>query len=144
MPFMPLAGRVIVVSNYKLVRKHHIYTRAEISRLFDVHPRTISAWIKAGLIPLNPGGNPLYFQGVVLKEFLKSRQERHRISLKKDEMLCLKCRAGVLPVSGSLKIVNTGRRLGNGHWSILFQGICPLCGSKINRLGSQASDEEDK
>lgn len=126
-----------MVSNHGLVRKNHLYTRDEIARLFQVHPRTISVWIANGLEPLVTGARPVYVKGHALIAYLKKRNDRHKCPLNPAELYCFRCRMGRTPEDKTITEIITGRIIGQRSSKVLIEAQCPVCGCKMKRFATQ-------
>ncbi len=99
------------------------YTIQDISRLVSRSTRTITSWIDNGLVPINPGGKPLYFKGIKIKKYITQIKANRKCVLKKHEFWCMKCHKATTAKEKSIQIVNNRRH-----------ALCSKCGTKINRF----------
>lgn len=116
------------------IKKHRSYTVAEIEKLFDVHPHTVRRWIANGLSVVSTT-RPVLIHGEDLRLFIEARQPR-RQPLLPGMIYCVGCRAPKRPDGDTADFVAKGP--GNG----VLIGICPTCGSIIQRRVSLAKLEE--
>lgn len=112
------------------------YTGSELLLALGIHRQTLSAWRKAGLVPVDITLHPWLYLGRDVKEFLKRQKANQGGRLKPDEFWCLRCRAARRSIEGELRSIPSGKVLGNGNRSVMIQGICEQCGCKIRKAGS--------
>lgn len=117
--------------NPRLVKIHRNYTVEETASLLDVHKNTVRAWIKQGL-PVLQEKRPKLILGKDLSAFLQTKRTKSKRPCKASEIYCVKCRSPKIPAEGMVEYQPITEILGN-----LF-GICPDCGSWMNRWTSLA------
>lgn len=119
--------------NYQLVKSLFIYTIDEIAALFGVHKNTVRDWIKhRGLPKVDDNKRPILVRGCDLREFLQKRREKNKRKCQPGEIYCVKCRKCVNPAADIADYRPRTTTLGN------LEGICPICGSLMNRAVSLA------
>lgn len=121
--------------NTRIIKLNYSYSLSEISKLFDVHIRTVRNWVKEGL-EIVAGIYPYLVNGRDLKAFLCKRQTQRKIKLEENEMYCLKCRKAVTPLNGLVSIIYSGKTIGKGIKDFMIKGICPICLTNLNRLSN--------
>jgi len=100
---------------------------SEISLLLNVHVRTVQAWYKQGMAPIDPNDKPLLFQGIEIKRFLSNRQKARKCKLKENEFFCPRCKTATTSLPQGIRIVDTNRRIGKDDVLVLIRGICDIC-----------------
>ena len=112
--------------NHRRVKIHRSYVVEEAACLLDVHKNTVRAWIKQGLPTINDK-RPMLILGRDLSAFLQARRVKNKRPCKPGEIYCLRCRTPKIPACNMVDYHPHTETLGN-----LF-GICPDCGSGMNR-----------
>ena len=121
--------------NPRLVKIHRNYTVEEVARLLNVHKNTVRTWIKQGL-PTIDDKRPMLILGRDLYAFLQAKRVKNKQPCKPGEMYCLRCRTPKPPALNMAEYQPRTESLGN-----LF-GICPDCGSGMNRNVNPAKLEQ--
>jgi len=121
--------------NIYKIRSNRTYSTKDLASLLDVHVRTVQTWIPKGLKVLNTGSSPLYLKGEDVKEFLYKRNQNKKCKLKKSEMYCVSCKAPRVPDTNLRVEPNpTGITYADGNKLIILKGVCPICGSTMNKF----------
>jgi hypothetical protein len=122
--------------NPNLIHANDSYSPREIAELFGIDKMTCLRWIKSGeLRVIKKNTNPLLVMGNTLKEFIANKLQKRKIPLAENEFFCLSCRKAVIGKNGSVKILNTGKRVGKEKNEQLNKiAICEKCGSRVNRF----------
>jgi hypothetical protein len=128
--------RKSISKRIRLIKSHRIYSTRELAEELGVHPRTVQAWQKEGLEPIDPDYRPFFFRGVDAKAFLIDRHNSKKRPLVKGEFHCLKCRAPRIATAETIY----WRPIGNGN-RVLVSGTCITCGTMVNRFSSYRSLE---
>jgi hypothetical protein len=115
----------------------------EISSLYKNHIRTVRAWVKAGL-PIIEGIYPYLVKGSDLKEFLFKRQQKQKVKLEARQFYCTKCKTARNALNNQAKLVYSGKTIGKGIKDFTLQGICEICGTKLNRISNENKLDEVK
>ena len=98
------------------------YTIKELARDAGINEKTCLRWIEQGL-PTVPGGkNPILMRGFEIKDFLRKKDSKKKIKLKRNEFYCLRCKAARSAKRGTTKKLN-GRKTGE----------CRVCSGKMSR-----------
>ncbi|WP_417249810.1 tyrosine-type recombinase/integrase [Celeribacter sp.] len=107
------------------VRENKVYASSEVRQLYNIHPNTLSNWIKDGLRP-SPCGTPHVFRGSELLRFHKERHAASRQPLRPGEMLCLVCKSRVRPEMSTIV-------LGEDR-STPSKARCPDCTRPVTKI----------
>ena len=93
-----------------LSRRHWVFDRSDVSRIFDVGDSTISSWIQRGLEPVD-GKRPQLFAGHTLHHFLNRLRWPHGRTAEKGRLYCEPCSGlkTLAPDSVSVTPLDTGR-----------------------------------
>lgn len=115
--------------NPRLIKKGVSYSIVEVTELYSVHQRTVQAWCKSGLNPIDDK-RPYLFYSEALRLFLNDRQKKRKNKCKPNEFYCCKCREPRQSLSNEVEveIVNNN--------TLNIRGICSVCASIMNRRGS--------
>ena len=98
------------------------YTIKELAKLLDIDEKTCHRWIEEGLRIVPDSKKPILIMGSDAKEFIRMRNSKKKVKLKRHEFYCFKCRGptrakrGSIMVSGSMK-----------------KGVCSVCNGKIRK-----------
>jgi len=122
--------------NTRIIKLNYSYLLSEISGVYGVHIRTVRLWVKEGL-EIVEGLFPYLVNGKDLKAFLDKRQNKMKTKLNDNEIYCVKCKKGIIPLNNSVEIVYSGKTIGNGIKDFMLKGICPICLTNINRLSNE-------
>lgn len=121
--------------NPRLAKIHRNYTVGEIVTLYGVHKNTVRRWIKEGL-PTTDNRRPALIHGWDLAEFLQKKRQQHTCTCKPGEIYCVRCRKPQAPAGDMADYQAITERQGN------LIGLCPSCGSLINRRINPAKLEQ--
>ncbi|MBO6716747.1 MAG: hypothetical protein JJ913_02185 [Rhizobiaceae bacterium] len=117
--------------NVRLVRRDLSYEIREIAELFSLHPQAVRRWQQRGLTPIDER-RPLLFHGSEIIRFLSETQQGRKKSVPPGQIYCCACRAPRRPVNGVVEVHRRGRT------KLILIGVCPECGTRLNRFGSIA------
>ena len=98
------------------------YTIKELSDCLSVNEKTCLRWIGDGL-PIVPGSKkPILMLGSEIKDFLKKKDSKKKVKLKRNEFYCLTCKAARSAKRGSIK-------------KLLKQkmAVCRVCNGRMSR-----------
>lgn len=123
--------------NIRLIRARRCYTMSEISLLLNVHVRTVQAWHKQEMVPIEPNDKPLLFLGIEIKRFLSNRQKARKCRLKENEFFCPRCKTPRASLPQGIRIVDTNRRIGKNDVLVLIRGLCDTCRCKLSRFSTR-------
>jgi hypothetical protein len=99
------------------------YTIKELTGLLHKTEKTIERWMGAGLLIVPGGKKPILILGDDLIEFLKNKDEKNKVKLKRSEFFCMGCKAPRRAKRGSLKILSDRK-----------EGECDVCSGKMSKL----------
>jgi transposase-like protein len=105
------------------INKHMSYSVKELCDILDVDEKTIQRWMENGLKPIAEHKKPLLFHGSEVKEFLKNKDAKKKVPLKRGEFYCLSCKAARRAKRGSI-VVLEGRKT----------AMCSVCSGKMSRI----------
>lgn len=98
------------------------YTIKELSDGSGVCQKTCLRWIEEGL-PIIPGSKkPILMLGSEIKDFLKKKDSKKKITLKRNEYYCLTCKASRTAKRGSIRRLKRQKK-----------AICRVCSGKMCR-----------
>lgn len=120
--------------NPRLAKIHRNYTVEEVASLYDHHKNTVREWIKQGLPTINEK-RPMLIHGSDLAAFLQARRKKNKHKCQPGEIYCVRCRSPKKPAADMAEYQHVTETLGN------LIGICPDCGSIMNRRASLAKLE---
>lgn len=99
------------------------YTVSELAAAIEASEKTILRWIEFdGLQPILGSKKPLLVMGEEAKRFIKARNSKPVIKLKRHEFYCLKCRAARRAKRGTIVLLDG-----------MKTGLCSVCNSKIRK-----------
>ncbi|GAB5498518.1 MAG: hypothetical protein PsegKO_08290 [Pseudohongiellaceae bacterium] len=123
--------------NPNRVKIHRNYTVEEVACLLDVHKNTVRAWIKDGL-PVCDDRRPTLILGAQLRIYLQEKRQCRKQRCLIDEMYCMRCREPKRPAGDMVDLAPVSASANR------LTGLCPACGSLMNRFASDASLERIK
>jgi hypothetical protein len=104
------------------VSLHKSYTLKELTALVGMSQKTCLRWIEQGL-PTVPGcEKPILIKGSELKEFIRSRNSKPELKLKRHEFFCLTCKDARRAKRGSLEVSGNTKK-----------GKCSVCNGKVSK-----------
>jgi hypothetical protein len=104
------------------ISKHMSYSVKELTSILDVSEKTVQRWMENGLKIIPGHKRPILFQGSDVKEFLKDKDAKKKIPLKRGEFCCFACKAARRAKKGSTKMLE-GRKT----------ALCSVCNGKMSR-----------
>jgi len=114
----------------RAIKAARTYTVEEAAIVLGVSIGTIRSWVKSGL-PLMKSQRPFLILGDALRSFLEDRAKAAKAPLQLDQLYCLSCKAGRVPMGLLVDCIfqtpKTARLL----------GLCEVCGGTCNRMISQ-------
>lgn len=123
--------------NPNRVKTHRNYTVEEAAILFGKHKNTVRAWIKDGL-PVCDERRPTLILGAHLRTYLQKKRQSRKRKCRIDEMYCMSCRSPKRPAGDMVDLLPTKASTNR------LIGLCPTCGSLMNRFASYTSLERIK
>ena len=117
--------------NPRAIKAAHNYTIDQAANALGVSTGTIRSWVRSDL-PLLKGQRPFLILGGALRHFLEDRAKAAKVPLKQDQLYCLRCKAGRVPMGLLVDCIpqtaKTARLLGR----------CGVCGGTCNRMISRS------
>lgn len=99
------------------------YTIEEICEALGVTPKTCYRWIGSGLPTIPESKKPILIFGSELKEFIREKRKKRKVSLGRSQFYCLKCRGAVFAKRGTIKVFQNRKT-----------AQCRVCNGLLNRL----------
>lgn len=99
------------------------YTLKELSELLSIDTKTVGRWIDRGLKIVPGGKNPILILGSDLKEFLRNKDSKKKVKLKRNEFYCFHCKAARRAKHGSITRLKDKKI-----------GLCHVCSGKMCRI----------
>ncbi len=116
---------------------HRNYTVEEVANLFSIHKNTVRTWIKNGL-PVCDERRPILILGAQLRAYLQEKRQSRKHKCRIDEMFCMRCRCPRRPAADMVDLAPVSASANR------LTGLCPDCGSLMNRFASDSSLERIK
>ena len=108
--------------NLKGIHKHRSYSVSELTDILGINEKTISRWMDSGLKAVAGCEKPFLFYGSDLQAFVKSKNEKHKAPLKRNEFYCFGCKRPRRAKRGSKKVVGDKEK-----------AVCAVCSGKMSR-----------
>jgi len=105
------------------INMHMSYTIKELLPLLHVGEKSFQRWIDRGLKVVPGSKRPILILGSDLKEFLKNKDAKKKVKLKRNEFYCLTCKAPRRAKRGSLKTLSDRKT-----------GDCCVCNGKMSKI----------
>lgn len=117
------------------IKKDISYSPSEICELLGVHKNTIYQWFKAGLPKLD-NQKPYLVRGYDLYDFLQQKRKGRKCL--PHEFYCFKCKVPRAAWENVVDLIKYNDK------QLMIQGLCTICDTKVNKLGSVRRMEEHK
>lgn len=114
-----------------MFRAARSYTIDEAADVLQISIATVRGWLKSGL-PAMTTQRPFLVLGEDMRAFLQDRRANRKMSLKSNELLCMRCKTGRKPLGMMADLY-----LQNDKTARLV-GLCEVCGGTCNRMISRA------
>lgn len=98
------------------------YTVLELTNILGVNEKTITRWMEGGLKTVEGCSKPYLIYGSDLQAFLKSKDEKRKATLKRNEFYCFSCKCPRRAKRGSKKVVGDKEK-----------AVCAVCSGKMSR-----------
>ncbi len=98
------------------------YTIKELTGILSVNEKTLLRWMDNGLKSVPGGSKPLLVLGSELQEFLKQKDAKKKVQLKRSEFYCFTCKAARRAKKGSIRTLK-GKKT----------AYCSVCNGKMSR-----------
>lgn len=104
------------------VSKHIAYTINELAEILGINEKTVRRWLESGLQTVPGRKKPALILGSDLKAFLRGKNEKRKVPLKRHEFYCFTCKAARRAKRGSIE-VHDGKKA----------ALCSVCNGKMSR-----------
>lgn len=118
-------------SNPMAVKSALTYEIAEAAQILNKTPATIRNWIKDGL-PVMSSRKPYLLSGEAIREYLRIKYRTAKSQLADDQLYCLSCRSGRIPIENSVHCSLLNPK------TALLKGACHHCGATSTRMISRS------
>lgn len=95
----------------------------ELSDVLGVNERTCFRWIDEGLKIIPGCKKPILIKGKDIKEFLNNRKMKKKITLNRNQFLCLTCKKASYAKRGSIRVIRNKKT-----------ALCRVCNGKMGRI----------
>ncbi len=99
------------------------YTIKELSGLLSVNEKTCLRWIESGLKTIPESKKPILILGSDLKEFLRVKNSKMKVTLNRSQFYCLSCKAATYAKRGSIVKTNNKK-----------VALCRVCNGRMSRI----------
>ena len=106
--------------NPQIIHGHMSYTIKEIMALLKKSEKTCLRWIAEGLTTVPGQKKPMLILGNELKTFIRARNSKKKVRLKRDEFYCFHCKAPRRAKRGTISQTCDTKR-----------GECSVCNGKM-------------
>jgi hypothetical protein len=98
------------------------YTIKEISDCLGTSEKTCLRWIENGLSIVQGSKRPILILGSEIKDFLRKKDSKKKIKLKRNEFYCLTCKVARNAKRGSIKKLQKRKT-----------ALCRVCNGRMSR-----------
>lgn len=119
------------------IKKRELYSTQSLADLLEVHQRTVQAWVKDGLTPIEDS-KPMLFLGLDVYEFIKNKNEARKHKLADNEFYCMKCKKAVQSKNNEVMLVKTNIIGKNNNSEIHVIGSCCFCNNFIFKFSNMS------
>ena len=121
---------VMTKFNPKGIYKHMSYTVKELTMILSVNEKTLYRWMDSGLKAVPGGDSPLLILGSELQEFLRHKDAKKKVQLKRSEFYCFTCKRPRRAKKGSIRTFR-GKKT----------AYCSVCSGKMSRIIQSAQSD---
>ena len=118
--------------NTRRITSLRSYSTHELADVLGTHPQTVREWRTRGLRPINDSAHSSLYLGKDVKQFLEKQKAKRMVILGPDEYYCLHCKSATHALVTN--IVDTGNKIGHNISSVIRNGFCEKCGTKVRRF----------
>jgi len=109
--------------NCQKISSYMSYTIKELSNELGISEKTCSRWIDDGLKTVAGSKKPILIMGSDAKDFLRSKDSKRKVELKRNEFYCFACKAPRRAKRGSIHQLKNKKT-----------GLCHVCNGKMCRI----------
>ncbi len=106
--------------NPQIIYGYQSYTINELAKVYEMDKKTCLRWIEEGLRIVPGGKKPILMLGSEIKAFIRQKNSKKKVKLKRDEFYCFKCKAPRRAKRGTI-IKSQGSK----------KGVCGVCNGKM-------------
>lgn len=108
--------------NPQKISKHRSYMVTELANQLNTCDKTILRWIAEGLRTVPGSKKPILILGNDLKTFIRQKDSKKKVRLKRHEFYCFRCKVPRQAKRGTISQSGDTRR-----------GECSVCNGKMTR-----------
>lgn len=108
--------------NPQIISGHLSYTTDEITAKLSINKKTIFRWIDEGLVTVQGQKKPILILGNDLKTFIRRKNSKKKVQLKRHEFYCFRCKVPRWAKRGTINQSGDEKR-----------GECVVCNGKMSR-----------
>lgn len=105
------------------INKHMSYSIKELSDILGKNEKTCLRWIDAGLQIVPGSKKPILIMGSDVTVFLRNKDAKKKVKLKRNEFYCLRCKVPRYAKRGSAETLSDRK-----------VGTCSVCNGKMTRI----------
>lgn len=99
------------------------YTIKELSERLPANEKTLLRWIDDGLKIVIGCKKPILILGSELQDFLRKKDAKRKVSLKRSEFYCFRCKVARPAKRGTIKTLSDRKT-----------ALCRVCNGKMSRI----------
>ncbi len=108
--------------NPQIIHGHQSYTIQELTVILGINQKTCLRWIEEGLAMVPGQKKPILIHGGDLKIFIRQKNSKKKVVMKRHEFYCLKCKVPRRAKKGSITTSGDTKK-----------GECSVCSTKMSK-----------
>lgn len=128
--------------NPNKIKTGYSYKIQEIAGIYEIHPRTVQAWVNQGLKVIDESKRPYLIGGGEVRKFLQVKARNRKIKLNEGEFYCTKCHAARRSSGNLIRVEYTEKKLGKESIMVFIKGNCENCGTVLTKFSSDRKVRE--
>ena len=109
--------------NPRKICSHISYKIKELADILAIDEKTCFRWIEQGLRTIPGRNKPFLIRGREVKDFIRNRKLKKKITLNRSQFLCLTCKVARYAKKGSIRIVDSKKI-----------ALCRVCNGKMSKI----------